>query len=88
MATKKPEKLSNRDIERIGRLVIAIGESGHVNKKRLYTASFLRGIFAGVGSVIGATIVVALLLLILSLLSEIPFIGSIADNLEQTIDNR
>jgi hypothetical protein len=83
---KVSDKLSNRDYEKLGRLLVSIGEIGFQNKRQLYKVSFVRGIIAGLGTVIGATIVVALLLYLLSILGTIPFIGDIADSARETIN--
>lgn len=61
--------------------------AGYVSKKRLYIENFVRGIFFSVGSVLGATIVIGLLLWVLSLFSNVPFIGEIVRNAQQTINN-
>ncbi len=61
--------------------------AGYVSKKRLYIENFVRGIFFSVGSVLGATIVIALLLWLLSLFSNLPFIGEIVRNAQDSINN-
>lgn len=61
--------------------------AGYVSKKRLYIENFIRGVFFSVGSILGATIVVALLLWILSLFNNVPFIGEIVRNAQNTINN-
>lgn len=58
-------------------------ESGYIDTKRMYKASFIKGVIAGFGGVIGATIVVALLLWILSFFDQIPFVGNIVDAIDQ-----
>ena len=73
--------------ERLGRDLITIAESTYKNKKRLYAFSFYKGVLTGIGSVIGATIGVAVILFILSLLGEIPFIGKIAESLSNTLES-
>ena len=50
--------------------------------------SFIKGVLAGFGGVLGATILVALLLWILSLFSSVPFIGKIAENVTDTIQTQ
>jgi len=57
----------------------------HIDKKKLYLQNFLRGVFFGMGSVLGATVLVALLLWILSLFDTLPFIGPIIENAKETI---
>lgn len=85
--SKKADKLKAVDYERLGQAIESIVLSGYFNKARLYRMSFARGIFTGLGSVIGATIVVALILWILSLFEAIPFIGPISENLQDAVDN-
>jgi hypothetical protein len=59
----------------------------HSSRRQVYWLNFVRGIFFGLGSVLGATIVVALLLWILSQLVGLPggigeFIESIRNNVQ------
>lgn len=44
----------------------------HKSRRQVYLMNFFRGIFFGVGSVLGATIVVAVILWVLNLLVDIP----------------
>lgn len=53
----------------------------YTNRWRIYKINFVRGIFFGFGSVLGATIVVSLLIWVLSLLN-------VPDNLLQSIETR
>jgi hypothetical protein len=56
----------------------------HRSRKRIYWMNFIRGILFGVGSVLGATIVVAILVTVLGLLVDIP--GGIGDFVSSVID--
>jgi len=56
----------------------------HRSRKQVYLMNFIRGIFFGVGSVIGGTLVVALVLWLLSLLVDIP--GGVGDFITYIID--
>lgn len=76
---KKPVK--NSDIERAGRILTAIFESGYISRKRLLYVSFIKGIAQGVGGFIGATLGVGLLLWSASLLLDVPILGSIIEAL-------
>jgi hypothetical protein len=49
----------------------------HSSRAQVYKMNFFRGIFLGFGTVIGGTLVVALLIWILSLLAHVP--GGIGD---------
>ena len=46
-----------------------------LNTRRIAWVSFLSGIFSGLGTVIGATLVLAFLIFILSRLELVPYIG-------------
>lgn len=61
---------------------------GYVSKKKLYWENFLRGIFFSVGSIIGATVGIAMLLWFLSLFSEIPLIGDFVQDVRTTVDEQ
>lgn len=62
----------------------SIYESGYIDRNKTYKMSFLKGIAAGFGGVVGATIVVALLLWILSLLDFVPFVDKIQCSLQDS----
>ena len=53
--------------------------------RRQIWGSFVRGIFAGLGGVIGASLVVALLLFIMNLLGGAPLIGHFFQNVGNNI---
>ncbi len=56
----------------------------HSSRRQVYFMNFTRGIFLGVGTVIGGTLVVALALWILSWLTDIP--GGIGDFIQYVVD--
>ena len=56
----------------------------HKSRKEVYWMNFTRGIFFGVGSVIGGTIVIAIIVWLLSLLTDIP--GGIGDFIQYIVD--
>lgn len=74
------------DYERLGQTIESIFVSGHYDKLRLYRMSFLRGVFQGLGSVVGATIVIALLLWILSALEALPLIGGLFESVQDSVE--
>lgn len=57
------------------------------NKAQVYKMNFIRGIFFGLGSVLGGTIIIALFAWILSLFIHIPGIGQPIEQFQQTIQN-
>lgn len=80
-------KSEKPNYEELGKTLVAIAEHGYTDKKKLYKSSFFKGVFSGIGGVIGATVGIALVLFILSLLGEIPFIGTIAESISDTIES-
>ncbi len=56
----------------------------NTSRARVYWTNFFRGIFFGVGSVIGGTLVVAIVVSILSLLTDVP--GVFGDFIQYIVD--
>jgi hypothetical protein len=56
----------------------------HSSRRQVYGMNFVRGIFFGVGSVLGGTLVIALVLWLLSLLVDLP--GGVGDFIEYIIN--
>lgn len=56
----------------------------YTNRKQIYKINFLRGIFFGLGSALGGTLVIALIIWIISLFTNFPIVGQY---FEQTKDS-
>lgn len=56
----------------------------HSSRREVYTMNFIRGVFFGFGSVLGGTLVVALVIWVLSLLADIP--GGFGDFIQYIVD--
>lgn len=57
------------------------------HRKYIYQINFFRGIFFGLGSVIGGTIIIALLIWVLSLLAGVfPSLDNLFQNLSQLLE--
>lgn len=82
----KPSSLSSKQYEELGRIVASVYETGYLDAAKSYKMSFIKGMFQGLGGVIGATLLVALLLWLLSLFNELPFLGDIVDQVQTTVD--
>lgn len=80
MAKKTP-----KEYEQLGRAVASIFESGYLDKKQAYKTSFIKGVFSGFGGVIGATVLVALLIWVLSFFGHVPLVGKFVDKLNKTV---
>ena len=86
MPSKKPVHTA-KDYEEIGRIVEHVYEYNYSNRWRAFYMSFAKGIAAGFGGVIGATVVVAIVLWILSILHYVPFVNQITDNFRSTVQS-
>lgn len=86
MEQNKNQKV-NPDTLSTARIAEILAQVGHISKKSLYINNFLRGVFFGAGSLLGATIVIAMVIWILSLFDAIPFIGPLIENTTETIKN-
>lgn len=56
----------------------------HKSRRQIYGMNFFRGIFFGVGSVLGGTVVIALIIWLLNLLVDIP--GGIGDFIKYIVN--
>ena len=56
----------------------------HSSRKQVYAMNFFRGVFFGVGTVVGGTIIVALVVWMLTWLTDIP--GGFGDFIQYVVD--
>lgn len=56
----------------------------HKSRRQVYKMNFIRGVFFGVGSVVGGTIVVALLVWLLTRLVDLP--GGVGSFIQYVVD--
>lgn len=56
----------------------------YIRRKQVYKMNFVRGIFFGLGSALGGTIVIALIIWLISLFTNFPLVGQY---FEQTKDS-
>lgn len=86
-----PSKRSGINYEKLGKavedaLILDYIYILHSTKRQIWS-SFVRGVFAGVGGVVGATLGVALLAGLLQLFGGFPIIGQYFKDIGQTIQN-
>ena len=83
------QKPTPADYEKLGRAIEGALINDYLdllgNPRRQLRMSFLRGIAAGLGSVIGATIIAAILVWLLHMLGGLPFIGQFLTDTGKTI---
>jgi hypothetical protein len=82
----KLDKRPAKDYETLGRLIENTYLTGSLNRKRLMINSLVRGVFTGLGTVVGATIALAALLWLLSLFAEIPLLGPVFESLKRSVN--
>jgi len=63
-------------------------ENYYNRRHEIYIMNLFRGIFFGFGSVIGGTIVVALLLWVLSALQYVPFVDGLVEGVQKSLQQR
>ena len=80
---------SGVDYEQLGKTMEQLMVKDYIyfigSTRRQIWGSFVRGVFAGFGGVIGASLVVALFIIILQYLGGVPVVGHFFHNLSQTI---
>lgn len=57
------------------------------DRRNIYLMNFFRGLFFGIGSVLGGTLVIAFAIWLLSLFVNIPGIGDAAQDVQNTLEN-
>ncbi|HEU4716018.1 MAG TPA: DUF5665 domain-containing protein [Candidatus Saccharimonadales bacterium] len=57
------------------------------SRGEIYKMNFIRGIFFGLGSVIGGTVIIALVIWLMGFFVDIPGIGNSVEKLQNNIEN-
>ena len=63
-------------------------EDYYQHRWRIYGMNLARGVFFGFGSVVGGTLMVALLLWILSFFNQVPFVGHFVQSVQHSVESR
>ena len=87
MATSK-KKLTKIDSKAAAEALEYLFAAGYIDKKRLYLENFIRGLFFSLGSIIGATVLIVLLLWVLSLFDDLPLVGNFVRTIQDSIKTR
>lgn len=84
----KPDGISNSESNARKAVVEQLFYDFSKSPAKVYWMNLVRGIFFGVGSVIGGTIVVAIILWLLSWLVGIPGLGDFIQNIVNEVEDR
>lgn len=82
MFRKKKSVKTKPSHEDLGKMLQNIYDTGYIDHNTAYKMSFLKGVVAGFGGVVGATLVVALFIWTLSLFSDVPLIDKVQETLQ------
>ena len=86
MSKQKPKsKQTNKQYEELGKIVANVYETGYLDAAKSYRMSFIKGLFQGLGGAVGATLLVAVLIWVLSLCGEVPLLNRLSENIQQTV---
>lgn len=75
MTRSEKSKSTDKAQDELKNLITASIEGGNIKVGRILNINFLRGIFFGIGSVLGGTLGITMIIALLSLFSDFPFIG-------------
>lgn len=79
------QKPSRKQIDNAKEALEVLFATQYINKKKLYTENFLRGVLFGAGTIVGSAIIITLLLWILSVLGNISFLEPVTENIQQSV---
>lgn len=75
--------LSQKELLELGKKLQQFYDLGYVNKKQAIIFSFYKGLATGLGTFLGGTIVIGLLLWILSLFNHLPLASHVVELFRQ-----
>ncbi|HSX52952.1 MAG TPA: DUF5665 domain-containing protein [Patescibacteria group bacterium] len=82
------KNLSDKEYMELGKKLQQFYDSGYINKKQAILFTFYKGIAAGFGGLVGGTILIALILWILSLFSNVPLADRIVNELQHILHTK
>lgn len=80
------DKSDKKRYDQITKALVALVDSGHIDHSRVYKVNFWRGVFFGLGAALGGTLVIASIIYILSLFTQIPVVGDLIETVRDSID--
>lgn len=81
---KRQQKLKNKDQSAEAEILQDLFYDFYLHRGRIYRVNFIRGIFFGLGTFLGGTVIIAIIVAILSYLVTIP--GGLGDFIQFIID--
>ena len=85
MAKTNSKKTEDEELLELGRKMQQFYEMGYVSKKQALKYSFLKGIATGLGVFIGGTLVIGVVLWVLGLFDQVPFIEKLVHTIQQNM---
>lgn len=85
MGGTKKQKLSTREHKIAANALEQLLAMGYVNKRALYFENFVRGIFFSIGSVLGATMFIGIVIWVLSFFESTHFVGPVFREARQSL---
>lgn len=79
--------LNKKDADTAAKALEVLFTTNYISRRHLYFQNFLRGVFFSAGTIIGAAVIVAVSVWLLSFFNQIPVIGPAFDDLKQSIEN-
>lgn len=83
--TSNQQKLTSKQYEALGRSMVSIYETGYLDTRTTLRMSFIKGLLQGLGGAIGATLLVALVIWLLSLFTQVPVLGRFSQTLHDSV---
>lgn len=82
---KQEDETLRRNHDDVAKALEILFATDYIDKKKLYVSNFIRGMVFSAGGIIGATLVIAVLIWVLSLFDNIPVVGPLFENTRETI---
>jgi hypothetical protein len=76
-------KLTDKELETLGRKLVSFYETGYINKKQTLWWSFLKGLAGGLGAFLGGTLVIGLIAWLLGFFDNSSAIRAIIDSISK-----
>jgi Domain of unknown function (DUF5665) len=88
LPNKSKHEFSSDEYQWLGQQMVDVYDALTPKRSALYRTNFIKGVYGGLGGIVGATIGIAALLWLLSLFGQVPIIGHFVDTLKSTLQNR